>query len=103
MTRIITALVVALAVSGQAQAQIKLDCPIVGKSAENIMEARQLGMAMSELIERAHEQSLTKYKATIMAAYERPRFDGEEYQQKAIDDFRNEMELACYKHNENLN
>ena len=97
MTRIITALAVALAVSGQAQAQNSEKCKKIGAIAESIMKARQRGIPISKLMEVSEENAGGSLRPVILFAYERPRYNSEEYQQEEIEDFRNRIELQCYK------
>jgi len=70
-------------------------CERVGILATSIMEARQSGAPMSELMKIADGNKLLQLM--VVQAYEEPRFSSDRYQQNATNDFRAEWELACYK------
>jgi hypothetical protein len=55
------------------------------------MTARQSGMAMSEVM------NMMSFKQLVIAAYEKPRFSGDEYKTKSIEDFRDKAYLDCIK------
>ena len=69
-------------------------CSQMGTMAAKIMEVRQIGVAVSKVIEIFDDDAMT---AIILAAYQVPRFSTDEYQQRAIADFRNEVEVMCYE------
>jgi hypothetical protein len=72
----------------------------MGHVAEAIMTARQGGVVMSTAMRLASDVG-EPLKAgmieMIKLAYNEPRYSTEDYQQKAIIDFRNEVELICYQ------
>ena len=70
-----------------------------------IMEARQVGVEMQELIaavsevDKGKEQSeMTKDMIkVVIAAYEQPRYESPERQRMMVTDFKNEWFLKCTK------
>lgn len=82
-------------------------CAQVGEVAESIMELRLKNTPMSDLMTRADEtvgkgttESALSYaaflKGLVVAAYEKPAYVTEENRVRAVQEFRNEAELACY-------
>ena len=69
-------------------------CLTLGVISTTVMEARQRGVSIGDLMVVAKESELLQ--AIILAAYQVPRFNTEEYQQQAVADFGNEVMLACY-------
>ena len=69
-------------------------CETLGGLAALIMEARQLGAPLSEMMRIAADNELLK--ALTITAYQSPRFSTDSYRQEAIKDFRNEIEVMCY-------
>jgi hypothetical protein len=76
-------------------------CPVMGDISANLMGARQDGKVLSDAM-RGMEGSLSDpllgpiVRAMIIAAWERPRFSTQEYKDRAVVDFRNEIETQCY-------
>jgi hypothetical protein len=75
-----------------AQAQ---DCKGLGDLAEKVMELRQAGGALSDIMSNPELSSLTKRMA--VDAYKTPRYSTEEVQRRAVTDFRADWEVACYE------
>lgn len=71
------------------------DCKMIGDLAEKTMEARQVGVPMSKMMEIAKDDRLLK--SIILDAYKKPRFSTEEFQRSATVDFRADWEVACYE------
>ena len=69
-------------------------CTVMGNLGATIMQARQEGMAMSEMLRRVSGDPLVT--AMAQAAYAEPQFQSYEFQKKAITDFRNQMEKLCF-------
>ncbi len=67
-------------------------CNFEGTVAFLIMSSRQNGENIGQLIKESPSS-----KKLIIRAYEQPRFDSDEYKQKAIKDFENEIILECLK------
>lgn len=68
------------------------DCKDVGDLAEALMKARQLNVPISKIIEK-----VPKLKGLTLEAYKYPAYSSERYRTKAIKEFRNRAEIACYK------
>lgn len=99
---------VMLSMSAQAKQHVPDWVDICGQFAslgEGIMYARQSGRSMQEMIEIVSKTDGSKsdndlssdlIKITI-AAYEKPRHDSEEAQQRSIAEFKNKLFLDCAK------
>ena len=75
-------------------------CKALGDLAETIMTARQEGASLSDMMGRIKDSEIADIqRKIILAAYEEPRWATEETKKEAIEDFRNEIELECYKGN----
>ena len=98
--------------SSSAQAQIKSNntkdafCQNIGELASNVMTMRQMDVPMTKVmaIINTHasdasvdQNSVSFARNLVIKAYERPSFSTEQYVQKAVIDFRNEVEVACYR------
>ena len=71
------------------------DCKGLGDIAEKLMELRQAGGALSDIMSNPELSSLTKRMA--VDAYKTPRYSTDEFRKRAITDFRSEWEVACYE------
>ena len=69
-------------------------CENTGIIAAKIMEARQLGIPISKLLQAVEGKAA---EAMVHQAFDVSRFQTDEYQQKAIRDFREKWEVTCYK------
>ena len=69
-------------------------CESMGELAYMVMELRQEGVPMSHVMQISDSELV---KAIVVEAYDYPRFNSQEYKEKAADDFRNEVEVECYK------
>ncbi len=77
------------------------DCAQLGALAARIMDERQESVPMSyqmELLDSVAVPagSVSLLREYVVRAYSTPAYGTEEYQTKAIADFRNEVELECY-------
>lgn len=73
-------------------------CELVARYAQRIMKARQIGVPMTEIMPTTDDHATREtMEGLIILAYEHPRFSSEEYQQKAVTDFENDMFLSCLK------
>ncbi len=83
-------------------------CASLGEMAASIMQARQSGIPLSQMMQVVNN-TLENQEATtpeveaaslarelVLAAYETHRWAGDEMIARAIQDFRNEVERACY-------
>jgi hypothetical protein len=69
-------------------------CNMHGRLSEQIMKNRQLGVPLSDMLKIGRSQVT---KNIIMAAYKEPRMHTEEYQTRAIEDFRIAQEVMCHE------
>lgn len=87
--------------SGIASAETKDEtCKAIDLFAMTVMTNRQNGVPMSSMYSvvakiEAPESVKNLMKIIIDEAYKQPRFETEEYQNKAITDFRDTMFLSC--------
>lgn len=76
-------------------------CKSTAGGAKAIMSSRQRGASMPEMMDKvvrpADPAIKDITKAFVIDAYNRPRYDTPEYQQKAILDFENYAYLTCIK------
>lgn len=73
-------------------------CAGWGGLAAKIMELRQDEAPMSDLMKGASVSDIEKaQRAVITAAYKEPAYGSAAAKQKAVDAFRNKIELECYK------
>ena len=65
------------------------------------MKARQEGVPMSKLMKHNSQsenpQLIKISNYLLIEAYEKPRFSGDEYKTKSIEDFRDKAYLDCVK------
>jgi len=69
-------------------------CKVLGMVAGSIMENRQMGIPLSDMLEVTPMPLL---RQIVLLAYEKPRYYSDEVVREEIQDFRNEVEVACYK------
>ena len=72
-------------------------CKLLGDVAETAMDRRQEGVSLSTLMGVIDGDLV---KSIIILAYEQPRYSSPEYQRRASEDFRNDVEAACYGANQ---
>jgi len=75
-------------------------CHSLEKHAVSIMNYRQRDLPISGLMDIANkmsEETQAISKSIIIAAYEHPAYQSEEYKQRAIRSFANEIATGCYK------
>ena len=76
-------------------------CKSMSELARIIMQKRQDGVSMSEIVEKVvnttHQPLQEVLRLTVISAYDKPRFNTPEIQQKTILDFENEAYLTCTK------
>ncbi len=96
LTTIITA--AALALSPIA-ATAGVGCDTLGDVAAAIMKQRQAGTALSKMMDAASAAGSMEalIAGLTMIAYDQPRMASDAGKQRSIDDFRNAVELECYK------
>lgn len=71
-------------------------CHLRGSWAATIMSARQAGLPLSGQL-HLEKAPGAGTRDEILAAYEHPRFSTTPMQQRAVEDYRNEVELRCFK------
>ena len=88
-------LILALAFTTPALAQTASEtCPPIGDLAESIMEARQSGAAMSDMMAVADGNEFVE--GLVLTAFEAPRYTTPEFRRREIENFRNTIEAMCY-------
>ena len=92
MKHLFAAIAFALALAASAQAD---QCQDAGDLAEAVMTARQNGAPISQLMEIANGQEIIVQM--VLMAYGEPRYSTDEFQSRAIEDFRNLWEVGCYQ------
>lgn len=74
-------------------------CPAFSELAGEIMEARQVGVPMTTMMGVAAQRGGTTMgdleEGMIIDAFSEPRYNTEEFQQKAIGDFADRVYLTC--------
>lgn len=95
MKKLLTALTL-LSLSFTATAEDeKMTCKQVSELAGVIMTARQTGVPMVEVFEKA--DGFKVIEDVIILAYKTPKFSVKENQQEQINEFKNEFFLNCVK------
>ena len=79
-----------------------VSCSEIGKIAKTIMEGRQIEVPISTMmdaitsnIEEGDGQAALR--KLVILAYEMPSYSTKEMQQSMVAEFRNQIELKCYK------
>lgn len=78
-----------------AWAEVGDPCVAQASLAAQIMEAHQVGVPLTQLMEVLAENELGRVMAR--AAYSSPRYSTPSVRQQSIDDFRDRMALLCYE------
>lgn len=71
------------------------ECATFHKYAATVMDARQAGVAMPEMMEIAGDSKLLKH--IVVQAYKQARFGSEKMQKRQVDDFANDIYLECFE------
>jgi len=93
-------LILAFALTATVASAQEDPCGTMGEMAEKIMAIRQMGGNMSDLmgpmlaLEDGPERDIAI--AMVKDAYAQPRYNLPDFQQQAINDFRNGVEALCY-------
>jgi len=69
-------------------------CETLGDVAYKVMELRQGGVPMSTVMQISDSELV---QAIVVDAYDQPRFSTDSYKREATNDFRNDVEVQCYK------
>ena len=106
MTKTIRNIIAALALTTTPIAAMTQDqqamCKSLGALAHQVMVNRQAGIALSDMLEALPkgQENADVGKAIIhivMTAYETPRYSTRTYQIVAAEDYRNDIETACFR------
>jgi len=92
---IITASLILSSLAPLASAEEEVNCAYQGIMAELVMGGRQVGVPISEAI--ALDPDNAYFKQMILLAHEEPAWSTAENQERAKREFRNKIELDCYK------
>lgn len=85
-----------VAATATAQTEQPQDiCHVIGNLAEQIMENRQAGISMSEMMAVSAESELAQL--LVIEAYNIPRMSHPDNQRREVEDFRNMAEVLCYQ------
>jgi hypothetical protein len=94
MKRIV--LIAGLALSAPlAHADEPVSCADVGKLAQTVMDSRQAGVTMSDMMDVV--DGIKALQNLVRMAYDKPRMSTEEMMTRSAQDFRNEVEAVCYR------
>jgi DNA helicase IV len=89
-------LATAALVLGASTAQAEpASCATIGEIAQVIMENRQMGIAMSDMMAIAEGNAFIE--GIVLEAYRSPRFSVPANQAESAMDFRTTFELMCYE------
>lgn len=74
-------------------------CEVISRLAKSIMQARQSGVSMSEMmgIAARDEDFKALAEALVIDAYDSPRYSTDGMKQRSIEDFENNVFLQCIK------
>ena len=73
-------------------------CDVVYDTSKTIMEVRQLGRPMGELIKKAKGNAAEDMlRSIIITAYDSPKYELKQLKEKSINDFSNTWYLECIK------
>lgn len=82
-------------------AQAQDFCTTIAKTATSIMQGRQIGVPMSNVMTLANQPHFTDVakllKSMVVEAYEQPRFSSKAHQDRAVTEFSNKQMLACMR------
>lgn len=99
-----TSFAFAFAFPALANAQDTELCGKWGLFAETVMEQRQDGVRMTTVMGNAEAnliplapESADLIKSIVVSAYDKPRMSAEKNKRTYVEDFRNEIELLCFK------
>lgn len=88
-------LAVMMMVALNASAKETDTCKNIAEVAETIMDARQSGVSVVDMMEIAGDNDLMK--KMVIYAYKQPKYNGAEFRRKEIASFKNEFYIACYE------
>lgn len=85
----------AASASAEPEGGEEITCEQYFTLGESIMRARQTGVAMPEMMKIAEGNAL--FRALIITAYEKGLYSTKEYQKREINEFANDVYMACLK------
>ena len=89
-------LAVALLTATSAQALTHKECTSIGGLAKSVMDSRQSGVTISELLSLEFpSETADLVKAMAIDAYKEPHYSTEAYKNTSIVDFENEWYILC--------
>ena len=79
-----------------------MGCAVFGEVAAQIMENRQADVPISKMMDAIMDtiedpDAQAAYKEMVILAYEQPSYSTKEMRQSMVAEFRNQIELVCYK------
>lgn len=89
-----TMVAIALWVTPVLSQETEDPCPTWGQLAATIMELRQGGVSMAELMNVTDNDVA---RQLVIAAYDIPQYSTSRYKERAITEFANDVMLVCYK------
>jgi hypothetical protein len=95
MKKLLTATMLTLSLTSWAQSKTDERCSELAEFSQTVMEARQRGIDMQRLIQLSQGNELAI--RIIIEAYDVPRYRTSEYQQNAVTEFANKIQVTCYK------
>ena len=95
MKKFIAATSIFFTLGFSAFANDKSYCTSLSEMAESFMRARQIEVPMSKLIEHAKGDPIIE--SVVVAAYNRPSFRTEQFAQREIAMFKNQVYMECFK------
>lgn len=85
-----------VAAASTAETQPAQDiCHVIGNLAQQIMENRQDGVSMSQMMATSGDVELARL--LVIEAYNIPRMSHPDNQRREVQDFRNMAEMLCYQ------
>ncbi|MGX5708104.1 hypothetical protein [Brucella lupini] len=93
-----TLLITSAAYSDNIDQVLNDSCKEWGNFAEHVMTLRQADKPLNEIMDRVTKTGNNSIlKSIVIEAYDSPAFRTEENQEKSIAQFRNKVELSCFK------
>jgi len=94
----LTPLAVALSQPGSCGPRATTFCTQIGILSSKVMELRQQEIPLSTVMSSEVDPSLKELRdAIVLQAYDTPAFSTAENQKRAIDGYRNQQEIECFK------
>lgn len=93
--------VLSLSLAHPAGALTPDGCPDLGAAAAAIMKSRQAEVPMSDVMKKLpggdDEAVKGLFRSMVVMAYEQPSYQTPSNQERAVAEFRNQIEVLCYK------